>query len=50
MGRVTITKGQGSPTIDAGSSTVASPPTYDFDGTPRPQGARHDIGAYEHRN
>jgi hypothetical protein len=40
----------GSPTIDAGSSTVASPPTSDFDGTPRPQGARHDIGAYEHRN
>jgi pectate disaccharide-lyase len=40
----------GSPTIDAGSSTVASPPAFDFDGTPRPQGARHDIGAYERLN
>jgi parallel beta-helix repeat protein len=39
----------GSPTIDAGSSSVASPAS-DFDGIRRPQGARHDIGAYEYPN
>jgi pectate disaccharide-lyase len=38
----------GSPTIDAGNSTLALPPASDFDGTPRPQGARTDIGAYEY--
>ena len=36
----------GSPTIDNGSN-VGTPPTHDFDGNPRPQGARYDIGAYE---
>jgi len=37
----------GSPTIDNGSS-VGIPPTHDFDGHPRPQSVRLDIGAYEH--
>jgi pectate disaccharide-lyase len=37
----------GSPMIDNGSS-VGAPPTHDFDGNPRPQGDRYDIGAYEH--
>ncbi len=36
----------GSPTIDNGSN-IGTPPTHDFDGNPRPQGARYDIGAYE---
>ncbi|MCU1248388.1 MAG: hypothetical protein JWQ49_1417 [Edaphobacter sp.] len=36
----------GSPTIDAGSS-IGTPPTHDFDGNPRPQSVRYDIGAYE---
>ena len=40
----------GSPTIDAGNSTLGPPPTIDFDGNPRPLGARHDIGAYEFPN
>ena len=35
----------GSPAIDAGTSTHA--PTEDLDGTPRPQGLKVDIGAYE---
>ena len=35
----------GSPAIDAGTATNA--PLTDLDGNPRPQGARHDIGAYE---
>ena len=37
----------GSPAIDAGSSTLA--PAFDFAGTPRPQGAGYDIGAYEYK-
>ncbi|HLC15622.1 MAG TPA: right-handed parallel beta-helix repeat-containing protein, partial [Thermodesulfovibrionia bacterium] len=36
---------EGSPAIDKGSSTGAQ--TDDFDGTPRPQGAGIDIGAFE---
>ena len=36
-----------SPAIDAGV-TLAEVPT-DFEGTPRPQGAGYDIGAYEYR-
>jgi hypothetical protein len=32
--------------MDNGSS-VGTPPTHDFDGNPRPQGARYDIGAHE---
>jgi hypothetical protein len=36
----------GSPAIDA-AKTTATPPTEDFDGTMRPQGARNDIGAFE---
>jgi parallel beta-helix repeat protein len=36
----------GSPAIDNGSS-VGTPPTHDFDGNPRPQSVRYDIGAYE---
>jgi len=35
----------GSPAIDNGSSINA--PSIDFDGTPRPQGAAFDIGAFE---
>ena len=34
-----------SPAIDAGSSTGAPP--FDYEETPRPQGAGFDIGAYE---
>ena len=37
--------GAGSPAIDHGSATLA--PATDFDGTARPQGAAHDIGALE---
>jgi hypothetical protein len=36
----------GSPAIDAGQALAGV--RVDFDGRPRPQGARHDIGAYEH--
>jgi parallel beta-helix repeat protein len=36
----------GSPAIDNGSSTGA--PVVDFDGSPRPFGAGHDIGAFEY--
>jgi hypothetical protein len=36
----------GSPAIDSGSSIDAPP--EDFDGTPRPQGAGYDIGAFEY--
>jgi len=36
---------EGSPAIDAGSSLDA--PDNDHDGSPRPQGAGYDIGAYE---
>jgi hypothetical protein len=36
----------GSPAIDRGTSSYA--PTRDLDGTPRPQGAAHDIGALEY--
>ena len=35
----------GSEAIDAGTATGA--PDHDYDGAPRPQGAAHDIGAYE---
>jgi parallel beta-helix repeat protein len=35
----------GSPAKDAGTSTYA--PATDYSGTPRPQGAGYDIGAYE---
>lgn len=38
--------GTGSPCIDKGTS--ASAPLVDFEGTPRPQGATFDIGAYEY--
>jgi len=36
----------GSPAIDNGSAVGA--PADDYDGSPRPQGAGHDIGAFEH--
>ena len=35
----------GSPAIDAGTVLMSVPD--DFDGVPRPQGARPDMGAYE---
>ncbi len=35
----------GAEAIDKGTATGA--PDHDFDGTPRPQGAAHDVGAYE---
>ncbi|UCC96488.1 MAG: hypothetical protein JSW66_11665 [Phycisphaerales bacterium] len=35
----------GAEAIDAG--TAAGAPDHDFDGAPRPQGAAHDVGAYE---
>jgi hypothetical protein len=37
----------GCPAIDSGSSTLA--PAADIAGTPRPQGVRVDVGAYEFR-
>jgi hypothetical protein len=40
--------GAGSPAIDAGTAERA--PAVDFEGTPRPQGAGHDIGAHERRS
>ena len=36
----------GSPCINAGLDSLA--PAFDFKGTPRPQGVRSDIGAYEY--
>jgi len=36
-----------SPAIDAGSSDLAHAPVTDFEGKPRPQGKKVDIGAYE---
>jgi len=36
----------GSPCINAGLDSLA--PAFDFKGTPRPQGTRSDIGAYEY--
>lgn len=39
----------GSPCIDAGTSTgTVAIPDADLDGTPRPIGASHDMGAYEY--
>jgi len=35
----------GSEGIDAGTAEDA--PDHDYDGVPRPQGAAHDVGAYE---
>jgi len=35
----------GSEAIDAGTAEDA--PDHDYDGAPRPQGAAHDVGAYE---
>ena len=37
----------GSPAVDAGVNTAGLGVTVDLDGTPRPQGAAYDIGAYE---
>ncbi len=38
---------EGSPCIDAGTATGYYVPTDDINGTPRPQGAAYDMGAYE---
>lgn len=37
-----------SPAIDA-ADPAATSPDHDYDGTPRPQGARRDIGAFEYK-
>lgn len=38
----------GSPAIDAAMPSAGLSPATDIEGTMRPQGARHDIGAFEH--
>lgn len=38
---------QGSPAVDAAVPSSGPGIDYDFAGTPRPQGARRDIGAFE---
>jgi len=38
----------GSPAIDAGTSSVNTTVTQDFDGLSRPQGAQYDVGALEY--
>ena len=37
----------GSPAIDAAVPSTGFSTLHDFDGTRRPQGAAHDIGAFE---
>ncbi|MEO7731418.1 MAG: choice-of-anchor Q domain-containing protein [Kofleriaceae bacterium] len=39
----------GSAAIDAASPRPQMPNTHDYDGNPRPQGARSDMGAFEYR-
>jgi len=40
---------EGSPAIDAGLDLRGAGVAEDFAGTPRPQGAGYDLGAYEYR-
>ena len=46
-GDLLLTVDSSSPAIDNGTAAYGNVPSDDYNGTPRPQGAQHDMGAHE---